>query len=100
MKLIPVDELERVLADRRQETRRKRRPAMRAGRTPTLPPEIVSRIRVERARGKSLGEVAEGFNTDDVPTAHGGRQWWATTVRAVLVRSDPPKAARRTAGST
>jgi hypothetical protein len=30
------------------------------------------------------------LNQDGVPTAHGGRQWWPSTVRAVLIRSTPP----------
>jgi hypothetical protein len=28
--------------------------------------------------------------TDEgVPTAHGGRQWWPSSVRAILLRSGP-----------
>jgi hypothetical protein len=40
---------------------------------------------VEYARGRSLGEIAKTLNTDGVPTAHGGRQWWPPTVRAVVL---------------
>ncbi len=89
-RLIPVDELERFLDERRQKARAERRPPARPGRKPGLPPEIVARIRDEQAKGKSLGEIARGLNTDGVKTSQGGRRWWASTVCAVLVRSSPP----------
>jgi hypothetical protein len=34
----------------------------------------------------SLAEIARRLNADGVPTGHGGRAWWPSTVRAVLVR--------------
>jgi len=46
------------------------------------------------AQGVSLGEIARRLNRDDIPTAQGGRQWWPSTVRAVLIRSGPPSPAR------
>jgi hypothetical protein len=85
-RLIPVVELERYLAEWRQEARAGRKRPARPGRKPGLPPEIVSRIRDERARGKSLGEIARRLNSDGVRTSQGGRQWWASTVRGVLIR--------------
>lgn len=33
------------------------------------------------------------LSAEGVPTAHGGRQWWPSTVRAVLVRSSSPETA-------
>ncbi len=98
--LIPVDELERVLAERRQQARPPRRPPARPGRKTGLPPEILLRIQGEHARGTSLGEIARGLNTDGVKTSQGGRQWWPSSVRSVLVRSRPPKAARASAESS
>lgn len=86
-KLVPVDELERLVAERRQPPRERRRPSRPSGRPPSLAPDIVKRIRAERAAGRSLGEIARELNTDQVPTAHGGVQWWPSTVRAVLRRS-------------
>ena len=59
------------------------------GRPPTLPRTVVERIRLEYARGHSLAKIARALNDDDVPTAHGGQQWWPSTARAVLVRSSP-----------
>lgn len=89
-RLVPVDELERFAADRRREARRtKRRPPARPGRKPGLPSDVVARIRDQQAMGKSLSEIARELNADGVPTSQGGRQWWPSTVRAVLVRSGP-----------
>lgn len=85
-RLIPVVELERYLAERTQEARLGPIPLARPGRKPGLPPEVVARIRHENASGKSLGEIARGLNADRVRTSQGGREWWPSSVRAVLVR--------------
>ena len=90
-RLIPVAELERYLVERKQAARA--RQATRPGRKPGVPPEVVTRLRRRHAQGESLGEIARQLNTEHVPTAQGGRQWWPSTVRAVLVRSAPHKAA-------
>ena len=90
-RLIPVAELERYLVERRQAARVRR--VTRPGRKPGIPPELVTRIRRRHAQGESLGEIARQLNTEQVPTAQGGRQWWPSTVRAVLVRSATPNAA-------
>jgi hypothetical protein len=76
-RLIPAAELERFLADRTDEPRMQRRPPARAGRKRTLPPEVVARILHESARGASLAEIARRLDRDGIPTAQGGRQWWA-----------------------
>jgi len=87
-RLIPVDELERFLRNhvKPARARRARRPA---GRQPVLARSVVERIRLEYARGLGLSEIAGALTAEGVPTAHGGRQWWASTVRSVLVRSRP-----------
>jgi hypothetical protein len=85
-RLIPVDELERFL-DQHIESGRPAAAHRPPGRPASLPESIVDRIRLEYARGQSLGEIAEGLTADHVPTAHGGRRWWPSTVRAVLVRA-------------
>ena len=86
--LIPVDELERLLAERRRAARTRTQPATR-GRPPVVSPEIVERIHAERAAGKSLRQIASDLNADGIPTGHGGTRWWASTVRSVVVRSHP-----------
>ena len=96
-RLIPVDELERLLDERRREASAERRPNRPRGRKATVPAEVVARIRSEHANGKSFGEIARQLNADGVETAQGGREWWPSTVRAVVVRSiraSPPVAAR------
>ena len=85
-RLIPVDELERLLRNHLAPARR--RPVRRApGRPTTLPRDVVERIRLEYARGRALAEIARTLTAEGVPTTHGGRRWWPSTVRAVLVRS-------------
>jgi hypothetical protein len=93
--LIPVDELERLLDERRREASAERRPKPPRGRKATVPAEIGARIRSEHASGRTLGEIARHLNASGVATAQGGRQWWPSTVRAVLVRSNPPQSAER-----
>lgn len=82
-KLIPVDELERVAAERRRTARPRLEPTVR-GRKPAVPPEVAKRIHDERAAGRSLRQIAAELNADRIPTAHGGTQWWASTVRGIL----------------
>jgi Recombinase len=86
-RLIPVDELERFLQDHLKPGRS--RPANRrpTGRPSGLSEHVVERIKLEYVRGRTLGQIARSLNDDGVPTSHGGRQWWPSTVRAVLVRS-------------
>jgi hypothetical protein len=98
-RLIPVSELERYLAERTMQPRAERRPAKRAGRKTTVPPELVERIRTEHAGGISLAEIARQLNADRAPTAQGGRQWWPSTVRGVLARSGSPESSQSDAAS-
>jgi hypothetical protein len=98
-RLIPVEELERFLAERAQEARVVRGQPARRGRKPGLAPEVVARVRDEHSEGKSLGEIARGLDADGVKTSQGGRRWWPSTVRAVLIRSDPRETARASAAS-
>jgi hypothetical protein len=86
-RLIPVDELQRLLTERRRPARPEATPRARPGRPPAVGPEVVARIRRERAGGSSFGEIARGLSAEEVPTAHGGVRWWPSSVRAVLQRS-------------
>jgi Recombinase len=81
--LVPVDELERLLAERRRPARASGQ-ATAVGRRPMLPDDVVRRIAVGYDAGKSLGQIARDLNANGVPTAHGGAQWWPSTVRVVL----------------
>jgi hypothetical protein len=85
-KLVPIDELQRLVAERRRAPRERVRPSRPAGRPRRLAPAVVERIRAERAAGESFAQIARELNASGTPTAHGGRQWWPSTVRAVLTR--------------
>jgi hypothetical protein len=82
--LIPVDELERVLVEWRRSKQRNRPKPRRTGGRPSLPADVVERIRQARATGQSLRQIAEQLNADGTPTAQGGARWWPSTVRWVL----------------
>jgi AraC-like DNA-binding protein len=86
-RLIPVDELERLLAERRRPPRERKPPSQPSGRPRVLAPDVVDRIRAERAAGKSLAQIARELDADGTPTAHGGKRWWPSTVRSVVSRS-------------
>ena len=94
-RLIPVDEIERFLAERRRKAQRAPAQPARPGRKPGLAIEVVARIRDEHAQGKSLRAIASDLNADGVPTAQGGRQWWPSTARAVLIRQGRSESAER-----
>ncbi len=70
----------------------KRLQGVRLGRRPVLPEATVAAIRQQRLRGRTLAAIAELLNGRAVPTAHGGRSWHASTVRAVLARRSLSKA--------
>ncbi len=92
-RLIPVDELERYLADRRQAARALRRRPEPPGRKSGLDLELVAGIRRDYAKGQTLAEITRRLNAEGARTSQGGRQWWPSTVRAVLVRSTPQASA-------
>ena len=62
----------------------KRASGVRLGRPVSLPPDVRERIVSARKAGHSLAAIADMLNEEQVPTAQGGRQWWPSTVRAVL----------------
>jgi hypothetical protein len=82
-KLIPADELERVLLEWRHPPRPRHMPK-RTGRPPAVAPDVIRRIRDARDAGLSLRQIADRLNADGTPTAHGAAHWWASTVRSVL----------------
>ena len=80
-RLIPVGELERYLAERREAAASTAAPP-RAVRAQADAPARCRRAHPRRAgRGSSLAEIARGLNHDGIPTGQGGRQWWPSTVR-------------------
>jgi hypothetical protein len=85
-KLVPIDELERLVAEQRRPARARSQPANR-GRPRVLAPDLIDHIRAEREAGRTLRGIAAELNHRRVPTAHGGARWWPSTVRAALRRS-------------
>jgi DNA invertase Pin-like site-specific DNA recombinase len=78
----------RLISQRTREALAAKKAAgVRLGRPPAVPKPIVRRIRRQRARGDTLRAIADGLNRDRVPTAQGGAQWYAATVRGILARS-------------
>src|SRR6266542_6011271 len=85
-RLIPADELERVIAERRRPAREQTRKPAKPGRPTAVPPQLVDQIRAAHLEGQSFAQIARELNATGTPTAHGGAQWWPSTVRAVLDR--------------
>ena len=73
-------------ADYREPTRDalaiKKAQGVKLGRPRTMPDEVRSRIRRLRRAGASLPAMAAALNAEGVPTAAGGKRWYASTVRA------------------
>ena len=59
----------------------------RLGRPTTVTPEAVATIRAMRSAGTSYRKIADALNDTGVPTAQGGREWYASTVRAIEQRA-------------
>ena len=72
----------------RQALALKRSQGVRLGRPPTISQYVINRIKRERAAGKSLAVIANGLNTDRIPTAQGGRRWYPATIRYTLNRTN------------
>jgi DNA invertase Pin-like site-specific DNA recombinase len=78
----------RLISQRiREGLARTRAQGVRLGRPPTISPDVLERIRRERNAGKSLAAIANGLNTDRIPTAQGGQRWYPTTIRYTLNRT-------------
>lgn len=71
----------------------KRRAGVRLGRPPEVAAPVAERIRAARAAGASYRAIADELNAEQVPTVHGGAQWWPGTVRAIVLAQDAEQAA-------
>jgi hypothetical protein len=85
-RLVPADELERLIAEKRRPAQEQPRTPARPGRPAALSPELVDEIRAKREAGKSLAQIARELNAAGTPTAHGGTRWWPSTLSAILDR--------------
>lgn len=66
----------------------RRREGVRLGRPSQLPAPVVARIVAARAAGESLRAIATALTLEEVPTAHNGSSWHASTVAKVLAGQD------------
>jgi hypothetical protein len=57
------------------------------GRPTAVQEELVRHIQARHANGESIRQIARRLNASQTPTAHGGAQWWPSTVRAILRRA-------------
>lgn len=64
----------------------RRRQGKKLGRFKGVPAKIVTRVHQMQRAGASLNAIAATLTAEGVPTAQGGRRWYASTVRAVLKR--------------
>jgi DNA invertase Pin-like site-specific DNA recombinase len=79
----------RLIGERTREAlMAKKASGVRLGRPAQLPADVARRIRRDRSQGRSLREIAAQLDAEGVPTAQGGRRWYASTVRAVLHRTE------------
>jgi DNA invertase Pin-like site-specific DNA recombinase len=68
----------------------KRAAGVRLGRPQVLPADVVTRIRRAHEAGAGWSALARQLNAKGVPTAHGGSQWYPSTVRAVVLSAEAP----------
>lgn len=66
---------------------------VRLGRPRTLPQEVTTRVLRDRAAGMTMAAIAASLNADGVETARGGKAWYPSTVKGVLVSADLDAAA-------
>jgi len=62
----------------------RRAQGVRLGRPRTMPRQVTERVLELRAQGLSLTRIAAALNAETLPTQHGGRRWWNSTVQGVL----------------
>ena len=60
---------------------------VRLGRQPLIPDSVLAQIVRERDAGTSYRRIAQELQAAGVPTAQGGREWHASTVRAAHLRA-------------
>lgn len=62
----------------------KRSQGVKLGRPTVLPTEVRDRIRRDYESGLSVASITRALNAEGVPTAHGGKRWYQSTVSKML----------------
>src|SRR5919197_497301 len=62
----------------------KKAQGVRLGRPRRVPQAVVARIVKHRRQGEPLAAIADLLTAEGVPTAQGGKRWYASTVRAII----------------
>ena len=62
----------------------KRSQGVTLGRPRSLPEEVRNRIEQMHSSGASLSAIARELTEEGVPTAHGGKRWYPSTVKSML----------------
>jgi DNA invertase Pin-like site-specific DNA recombinase len=73
----------------------RRSQGVRLGRPERVPTELKRQMQGMRQMGMSYRAIASSLTAAGQPTAQGGRRWCGSTVKAVLDRSDAPRADTR-----
>jgi DNA invertase Pin-like site-specific DNA recombinase len=55
---------------------------------PGVDADLARRIVRERRAGMTLEAIARGLQEDGIPTTRGGRRWYPSTIRSVLLRAE------------
>jgi len=77
----------RIIGQRTKEALAARKAAgVRLGRPRTLATDVVEQMARLRTQGWTFQRIADQLNGDGVPTAQGGRRWYASTVSQALAR--------------
>ncbi|UKA55160.1 recombinase family protein [Arthrobacter sp. FW305-BF8] len=77
-------ERELIGARTREGMAQRKAEGQKMGRPRTMDSTVVARIVGEKKSGRSLLAIADALTAEGVPTARGGRRWYASTVKAVL----------------
>lgn len=84
--LASVAEYERqVIGVRTREgMEQRRREGVHLGRRPELDEALIARIVAAHENGQNMSSIARELDADGVATAHGGRKWYASTIKTIL----------------
>lgn len=84
--LASVAEYERqVIGVRTREgMEQRRREGVHLGRRPKLEESLIARIVAAHESGQNMSSIARDLNAESVPTAHDGREWYASTIKTIL----------------